>query len=476
MRKTKIICTIGPASESEEKLRELIVAGMNVARFNFSHGTHEEHEEKFQRLRRIRIDMNMPIATLLDTKGPEIRLRDFKEGRVELTRGQKFTLTTEDIPGDASRASITYEGLPGDVKKGTHILIDDGLIGLVVEDVSGSEIHCLVENGGPVSNHKGINVPDVELSMPFISDRDRSDIEFGCRMGYDFIACSFTRTADDLREVRKILNAHDSHMQVIAKIENMQGVNNISEILDVADGVMVARGDLGVEVPLEEVPVIQKRIISLAQKKGKIAITATQMLDSMMHNPRPTRAETTDVANAIYDGTAAIMLSGETAAGQYPVEAVKIMGRIAKRAEQDINYAKRREALLDSVPDYSLDLHGVTASICHACCTVASEVGATAIVTVTISGYTAQRLSRLHPSQPIISCSTNTRVACQSNLLFGVVPIIIGIEENEDALFETAIRRAEMTGYVKKGDRIVLTAGVPLGKSGNTNMVRVVDV
>ena len=498
MRKTKIICTIGPASESEEQLRKLVVAGMNVARFNFSHGTHEEHEAKFRRLRKIRVDMNVPIAALLDTKGPEIRLKNFKDGKVELKTGQKFTLTTKELDGDSTIASITYKDLVRDVSKGTHILIDDGLIGLVVDEVTATDIICTVENGGFVSNHKGINVPDAELSMPFISDTDRADIEFGCRMGYDIIACSFTRNAADSREVRKILDAHDSKMLVIAKIENMQGVNNIEEILKVADGIMVARGDLGVEVPLEEVPSIQKKLIRLAQEKGKISITATQMLDSMMHNPRPTRAETTDVANAIYDGTAAIMLSGETAAGKYPIEAVKVMARIAERAERDVDFVRQREEmntvaflsenLLDSKAgltkgSFALPAGGeaeqhaiTTASICRASCIVAAETEAAAIVTVSISGFTAKQLSRLHPQQPIISCSPNVRVACQSNLLYGVVPLIIGMEDEEDKLFKAAISRARMTELVKTGERIVLVAGVPLGASGNTNMVRVMEV
>ncbi len=472
MRKTKIICTIGPSSESEEKLKELILAGMNVARFNFSHGSHEEHERKFLRVRRMRIGMNMPIATLLDTKGPEIRLRDFKDHSVILERGQKFTLTTKQVVGDATRAAISYKDLPKDVKAGTHILIDDGLIGLRVESVVGTEINCVVENGGKVSDKKGINVPDAELSMPFISEQDRSDVIFGCKMGFDFIACSFTRTAEDIREIRSILDEHNSKMQVIAKIESTQGVKNIDEILDVVDGVMVARGDLGVEVPMEEVPIIQKEIIKKAQAKGKIVITATQMLDSMMHNPRPTRAETTDVANAIYDGTTAIMLSGETAAGAYPVEAVQTMAKIAERAERDIDYSERRLKLLKK----STADKDTTSAICHASIDVAEETGSKAIIAVTISGLTAARLSRLRPSVPIIACTTNVRVACQMNLQFGVVPLIMGLEENEESLFDSAIQKASMTGLITKGDNVVLTAGVPLGTSGKTNMVRLFEV
>ena len=472
MRKTKIICTIGPSSESEEKLEELILAGMNVARFNFSHGTQKEHEEKFQRLRKMRINMNLPIASLLDTKGPEIRLRDFKDGKVTLKKGDRFTLTTRQLQGDETIASISYKGLPQDVKAGDHILIDDGLIGLAVNEVTDTDIVCTVENGGVVSDKKGINVPDVDLSMPFISDQDRSDVEFGCKLGFDFIACSFTRTAQDIREIREILDKNNSKMQVIAKIESRQGVNNIDEILQVSDGIMVARGDLGVEVPLEEVPIIQKQLIMKAQHAGKIVITATQMLDSMMKNPRPTRAEITDVANAIYDGTTAIMLSGETAAGAYPVESVKTMARIAERAEQDIDYRVRREQMV-STEIYARD---VTASICHASCTIADEILAKAIITVTISGFTARRLSRLRPACPVIACSPNARVACQMNLLYGVFPIIIGIEDNEDALFNTAIVCSERTGLVKSGDTAILTAGLPLGVAGNTNMVKVVDI
>ncbi|MBQ2640463.1 MAG: pyruvate kinase, partial [Lachnospiraceae bacterium] len=362
MRKTKIICTIGPASESEEMLRALIDAGMNVARFNFSHGTHEEHREKFKRLVRIRKEMGKPVATLMDTKGPEIRLKDFEGGKVMLEKGKGFTLTTEDVMGTAERASITYKDLVKDVKAGGSILIDDGLIELRIDNVTDTDIHCTVINGGPVSNHKGVNVPDTDLSMPFISEQDRADIEFGAKLGYEYIAASFTRTADDIREIRAILDQFGSRMKIIAKIESTQGVNNIDEILDVADGVMVARGDLGVEVPMEEVPVYQKHIIHLAEVRGKIVVTATQMLDSMMHNPRPTRAEATDVANAIYDGTTAIMLSGETASGAYPLEAVRTMSRIAAAAENDIDYRRR---FMNRPDEIDAD---ITTAISHSTC------------------------------------------------------------------------------------------------------------
>ena len=341
MRKTKIICTIGPASESEEKLRELMLAGMNVARFNFSHGTHEEHKVKFDRVIKVSNELGLPIATLLDTKGPEIRLKDIEGGKAELQAGQKFILTTDEILGNNEKVTITYKNLKNDISVGTTILIDDGLIEMVVEDINETDIICKVINGGPISNHKGVNVPGAILSMPYISDVDRSDIMFGCDMGFDFLAASFVRCKEDILEVRKIIEEHGSHMKIIAKIENMQGIRNLEEILEASDGIMVARGDMGVEIPMEDVPVVQKRMIKMAEVLGKHVITATQMLESMIKNPRPTRAEATDIANAIYDGTTAIMLSGESAAGLYPVEAVKTMARIAERTEEDIDYNRR---------------------------------------------------------------------------------------------------------------------------------------
>lgn len=470
MRKTKIICTIGPASESEEKLRELMLAGMDVARFNFSHGSHEEHKKKFARVVKISGELNLPIAALLDTKGPEIRLRDFKDGRAELVSGQKFILTTEEILGDNKRASITYKNLKNDINEGMSILIDDGLIEMIVNEIKGEDIVCTVVNGGPVSNHKGVNVPNAILSMPYINDSDREDIVFGCEMGFDFIAASFARTKEDILEVRKILDENNSPMKVIAKIENMQGIQNLEEILSVSDGIMVARGDMGVEVPLEEVPVLQKKMIKMAESQGKHVITATQMLESMIKNPRPTRAEATDIANAIYDGTTAIMLSGESAAGLYPVEAVKTMARIAERTEEDIDYASRMKR---RVSDVSPD---VTTAISHATCTTASDLKAAAIITVTMSGFTAGMISRYKPDSPIIACTVNPRVCRQLNLSWGVVPLLIEKEENADDLFEEATHAVERAGYVARGDVAVLTAGVPLGISGKTNMIRVIEV
>lgn len=470
MRKTKIICTIGPASESEEMLSALMEAGMNVARFNFSHGTHEEHERKFKRLVKLRREKDLPIATLLDTRGPEIRLRSFRGGRAELKAGDAFTLTTEEIEGDESRVSVTYRRLPEDVREGGSILIDDGLIELHIDRVTETEVACTVVNGGVLSDHKGVNIPGADLSMPFISEQDRADIEFGCKLGFDYVAASFTRTGDDVRALRKLLDENGSKMKIIAKIESVQGVRNIEEIFDEADGVMVARGDLGVEVPAEDVPVIQKQIIKHGNKLGKLVITATQMLDSMMHNPRPTRAEATDVANAIYDGSEAIMLSGETAAGKYPLEAVKIMAKIAERTEKDINYPERRKRFVTEGQTDS------TTAISHATCTVAEDIRAKAIITVTISGFTARRLSKYRPVCPVIACTVKQTTACQMNLLFGVVPMFIPEEDNADMLFDAAISAAEKKGFVDKGDIVVLTAGLPLGISGNTNMIRVMEV
>lgn len=470
VRKTKIICTIGPASEGEEKLKELMLAGMNVARFNFSHGTHEEQKAKFERVDKVRKELNLPVATLMDTKGPEIRLRDFEGGKAELVAGQTFVLTTEEIMGTAQKAAISYKNLKNDISVGTTILIDDGLIEMVVEAIDGEEISCRVINGGFVSNHKGVNVPGVVLSMPYISEVDRSDILFGIEMGYEFIAASFARTKDDILQVREILDAHNSPMKIIAKIENMQGIMNLEEILSVSDGVMVARGDMGVEIPLEEVPVLQKKMIKLANSQGKHVITATQMLESMIKNPRPTRAETTDIANAIYDGTTAIMLSGESAAGLYPVEAVKTMARIAESAELDIDYGKRMTHM--SCPEKK----SITTAIAYATCTTAMDLGAAAIITVTLSGYTAESISRFKPDCPIIGCTTSEKVYHQLNLLWGVKPLYLKREETTEELFADAVTEAKNAGYVKEGDIVVITAGVPLGIAGRTNMIRVVEV
>lgn len=470
MRKTKIICTIGPASESEERLRELMLAGMNVARFNFSHGSHEEHKAKFDRVIKVSSELKLPVATLLDTKGPEIRLKDIEGGKTELVSGQKFILTTEEILGNNEKVTITYKGLKDDINVGTTILIDDGLIEMVVDEINETDIICSVVNGGPISNHKGVNIPGAALSMPYISDVDRSDIMFGCDMDFDFLAASFVRCKEDILEVRKIIEEHGSHMKIIAKIENTQGIRNLDEILEAADGIMVARGDMGVEIPMEEVPIVQKQMIKKAEALGKHVITATQMLESMIKNPRPTRAEATDIANAIYDGTTAIMLSGESAVGLYPVEAVKTMAKIAERTEEDIDYNSRLRRRKD------IDDIDTTTAISHATCTTAMDLKAAAIVTVTISGFTAGMIARYKPSCPIIACSVSPRTCRQLNLAWGVTPIWIARESTAEDLFDEAVHAAEKEGYIKKGDKVVLTAGVPLGVSGRTNMIRVVEV
>ena len=471
MRKTKIICTLGPASQTEDVLRELIKAGMNVARFNFSHGSHEEHKQKLDLLKKLRAEMDIPLATLLDTKGPEIRLGKFENGETQLEEGAEFTLTTADVLGTKEKASITFKNLPRDVKPDDRILLDDGLIELRVLKVNDTEILCSVVNGGKISDRKGVNVPNVNLSMEYLSDTDRSDIEFGIEQGFDFIAASFVRCAQDILQIRKILEErHCNTIKIIAKIENAQGVNNLDEILRVADGIMIARGDMGVEIPLEDVPVIQKMIIQRVYNSGKYVITATQMLDSMMKHPRPTRAEATDVANAIYDGTSVIMLSGETAAGKYPIEAVKTMARIAERTEEDINYRRRfREHDADQDRD-------VTNAISHATCSAAYDLEASAIITVTQSGQTARMISKYRPQIPIIGCTTQTATYRHLCMSWGVVPVLCEEQNTEDKLFAHALKRAKEGGMVTDGDLVVITAGVPLGIPGTTNLLKVQTV
>ena len=478
-RKTKIICTLGPAVDIEDVMRALIQEGMNVARFNFSHGPHDEQMGRLKMLRKLRTELGKPVAALLDTKGPEIRLGQFEKGKTELKTGRGFTLTTDDISGTDDRVSITYKNLWNDVKPGDHILIDDGLVGLEVveirpvanpvnKEINPMDIVCRVLNDGVISDRKGVNVPNVDLTMPFISEKDYGDICFAVDNDYDFIAASFVRTAEDVMEIRKILAEKGGEdIKIISKIENMQGVRNIDEIIRVSDGIMVARGDMGVEIPLEDVPVMQKMIIKKVCDAGKIVITATQMLDSMMKHPRPTRAEATDVANAIYDGTSAIMLSGETAAGMYPIEAVKTMVRIATRTEKDINYLQRfRQRRTMCNPD-------VTSAISHATCTMAGDLSAAAIVTVTKSGRTAKMISKYRPNCTIVGECLTEKVCRQLNLEWGVEPVLIAEEKNADMLFEKAVDVAEATGFVSKGDIVVLTGGVPLGVSGTTNLIKV---
>ncbi len=468
MRKTKIICTLGPATDVEGVMEELIKNGMDVARFNFSHAPHEEQLGRIQKLRELSRKHNRHVAALLDTKGPEIRLKEFKNGREMLNEGDTFTLTSEDIEGDETRVSITYKDLPKDLSVGDTVLIDDGLIELKVDKLTDTDIVCTVINGGAVSNKKGVNVPGVKLSMPYLSEQDKRDILFGIKNGYDFIAASFVSSASDVLQIRRFLEENNCFtINIIAKIENMEGVKNIDEIIQVSDGVMVARGDMGVEIPAEEVPVYQKMIIKKVYNAGKQVITATQMLESMVKNPRPTRAETADVANAIYDGTSAIMLSGETAAGNYPIEALKTMVKIAVRTEADIDYIKRFFYLQRKANP------NITDAISHATVTTAHDLNAKCIITATKSGTTARLLSRYRPGCDVIACTTHEHVARQMNLSWGVTPIIVDEKKEAFDLINHAVEKLEEEKLVEIDDIVVFTAGVPLGISGTTNMIKV---
>ena len=466
MRKTKIICTLGPSTDKDGVLRELIANGMNVARFNFSHGSHEEHKGRLDLLKSLREELGKPVAALLDTKGPEIRLKDFKNGTEMLEAGQTFTLTTRDVEGTNEICSITYKDLPMDVEPNGTIMLDDGLIKLQIVTVNDTDIVCTVLNNGKIKNKKGVNVPGVHLSMPYMSQRDRDDIIFGAQQGFDFIAASFVRTAQDVYDIRNLLNEYDSDIRIIAKIENREGVNNIDSILAAADAVMVARGDLGVEIDFTELPGIQKNIIERSFSFGKPIVTATQMLDSMIVNPRPTRAETSDVANAIYDGTSAIMLSGETAAGAYPVEALKTMSAIAERTEQE-NHS-RFAPLTENTGKIS-----VSDATAHAACLTAKDVNAAAIVTVSESGNTARLLSKYRPEQPIIACVMKEQVQRQLALSWGITPLMMPLAHSTDELIEMSTSLAKENGYLHNGELAVVTAGVPVGVSGTTNMIKI---
>ena len=472
MRRTKIVCTMGPNTNSRDLMKKLIETGMDVARFNFSHGDHDEQKMRMDMLKELRKELKTPVAILLDTKGPEIRTGVLKDGKkVNLVTGQTFTLTTVQETGDENHCSVSYTGLTEDIKEGDTILIDDGLIEMTVTDVTDTDIICKVINGGKVSNKKGVNVPNVELSMDYVSPKDYKDIVFAVKEDFDFIAASFVRTAADVKELRDILHEHGGDdIKIIAKIENQEGIDNIDEILTVADGIMVARGDMGVEIPIEEVPIIQKMIIKKAYHAGKVVVTATQMLDSMMSHPRPTRAEATDVANAIYDGTSAIMLSGETAAGLYPVQALQMMVRIANRTESDIDYRKRffqRSRKAD--PD-------VTDAICHATCTTAHDINAKAIITVTKSGRSARMISKYRPACDIIGCAITDKVYRQLNLSWGVTPVLLQEKKDVFELFEHGTCVSRRMGLVDSGDTVVCTSGVPVGISGTTNMIKVQTV
>ena len=467
MRKTKIICTLGPSTDKGDVLRDLIANGMNVARFNFSHGSYEEHGGRLAKLKALREELGKPVAALLDTKGPEIRLKEFKNGVEMLEAGQTFTLTTREVEGTKEICSVTYKDLPQDVQPGGTIMLDDGLIMLHIEQVTDTDIICTVLNSGKIKTKKGVNVPGVHLSMPYLSQKDREDIIFGVQNGFDFIAASFVRTAQDVYDIRNLLNQYDSNIRIIAKIENREGVNNIDSILAAADAVMVARGDLGVEIDFTELPGIQKTIIDRSFSFGKPIVTATQMLDSMIVNPRPTRAEISDVANAIYDGTSAIMLSGETAAGAYPVEALKTMSAIAERTEQEGFHLRGR--MMDSN-------HGkisVSDATAHAACLTARDVNAAAIVTVSESGTTARLLSKYRPQQPIIACVMREQVQRQLSLSWGITPLMMSLAHSTDELIEMSTALAKENGYLHNGELAVVTAGVPVGVSGTTNMIKI---
>lgn len=472
-RKTKIICTLGPATDDPQVLEKMILAGLDVARFNFSHGAYEDHEKRLEELVELRNKLNMPIATLLDTKGPEIRLGDFENPNgVEIKDGDKFVLTTKECLGTKERCFVNYDGLTGDVKKGTTILINDGLISMTVDKVKDSDIHCTVVDGGLLTNHKGVNVPGVELKMPYLSARDMADLQFGKEHDFDFIAASFVRNATDITILRNYTDAIGwKNVKIIAKIENSQGVDNIDDIIAASDGIMVARGDMGVEIHFELIPSIQKMIIQKVYKAGKIVVTATQMLESMITNPRPTRAEITDVANAIYDGTSAIMLSGESAVGKHPVEAVEAMASIARTTEQDIDYVSRFNKFY---PESGAK--DITSAISHATVTTSHDLNASAIITVTKSGTTARMISKFRPYTSIVGATIDDKVWRQLNLSWGVTPVKCEVKNNTDELFDHAVEVTYKAGLIQKGETVVITAGIPLGISGTTNMLKVQEV
>ena len=467
MRKTKIICTLGPSTDKDGVLRELVANGMNVARFNFSHGSYEEHKGRLDMLKAIRAELNKPVAALLDTKGPEIRLKEFKNGVEMLEAGQTFTLTTREVEGTKEICSITYKDLPQDVHEGGTIMLDDGLIKLAIKSVTDTDIVCEVLNSGKIKTKKGVNVPGVHLSMPYLSQRDRDDIIFGVQQGFDFIAASFVRTAQDVYDIRNLLNEYDSNIRIIAKIENREGVENLEGIIAASDGIMVARGDLGVEIPAHEVPILQKKMIKATIRAGLPVITATQMLDSMIRNPRPTRAEVSDVANAVFDGTSCVMLSGETASGKYPIEALSTMVNTVTAAEEAIDYWGRfRERSLLPV------VSGISDAITHSCCLTAMDLNASAILAATRSGYTAKVISRFRPACPIVALCQNESTRRQLAISWGVHPYLSGEVDSTDRMFSLAVDVARKENAVQIGDTVVITAGVPLGQSGTTNLIK----
>ena len=473
MRKTKIVCTLGPASSEDDIMRQMLLAGLDVARVNFSHGDHEGHGEMIDRFRRVRDDLGKAAAVMLDTKGPEIRTGNFKEGKVMLEAGQTFTLTARGVDGDSSCCSITYKMLPAELKRGDTLLIDDGKIRLTVKEATAEDIVCTVENSGPVSNHKGINVPKVRLSMEYLSPTDKSDLLFGIEKNVDYVAASFVRKADDVRDLRRFLDQNGGQrIKIISKIENLEGIENFEEILALSDGIMVARGDMGVEVEFERLPGIQKRFIKRCQQSGKIVITATQMLESMIGSPVPTRAEITDVANAVFDGTSAVMLSGESAMGRYPVEAVKAMAKIARQAEHD----DPRFLQDSSTVRHEMDADDTTNAVGHAACTLAKDIRAAAIMAITKTGYTASRMSKFRPSTRVIAATPHEKTFHQLAMIWGVQPVMVENLQNVDVLIYRCLEESKKLGLLSSGDKVVISAGVPLDVPGNTNMIRVENV
>ncbi len=465
MRKTKIVCTIGPASRSSEVMEDMLKSGMNVARLNFSHGTHEEHKETIETFRMVRDKLGIPAAVMLDTKGPEIRIGVFKEDKILLEKGNKFILTTEDIKGDINRVSITYKELPKQLSKGNRVLIDDGRVSLEVLSVTDREIECVVTNGGEISNRKGVNIPNVHLDYPYMSKKDEEDLKFGVEMDVDFIAASFVRSKEDVVAIRNFLDYHGGYnIKIISKIENIEGVENFDEILENSDGIMVARGDMGVEIEFEKLPGLQKRFIKKCYSAGKMIITATQMLDSMVHNATPTRAEITDVANAVFDGTSGIMLSGETAIGIHPGHVVRTMAKIARQAESD---AFDMDIYKDI--QYEIDMNDTTNAICDAACTTANDIKATAIIAITKSGYTARRVSKFRPRQAIVATTPDEKTFHQLTLSWGVYPVMALYQQDANVLFDHSVACAKRYGLVNEGDTVVITAGA----DGSTNVLKV---
>ena len=467
MRKTKIICTMGPAVDNEEMLRALMLTGMDAARFNFSHGTHESHLATLNKVRRIRDELGAAVATILDTKGPEIRIKTFENGPVTLREGDKFTLTTRDVPGDAGIVSVTYADLHKELESGCRVLIDDGLIELTVDGIQGQDIACTVRSGGTLSNNKSINIPGVSIHLPSLTEKDRDDLRFAAEQDFDFVAASFVRKASDVEDIRACLSeCGGEHIRIISKIENREGVDNLEEIIAASDGLMVARGDLGVEIPAYEVPILQKRMIKETSMAGKPVITATQMLDSMIRNPRPTRAEVSDVANAVFDGTSCVMLSGETASGKHPVEAVQTMVDTINAAEQATDYWGRFRRF-EFTPGRSIN-----DAVTHTCCQTAMDLEADAILTPTQTGHTARMIARFRPACPIVALTTTERARRQLAISWGVQPLLAGYVDSTDRLFSMCVQSALKEGAVQSGQMVVITAGVPIGRAGSTNLIK----